>query len=184
MQIRYTHGFVSPSRYPLLLILLLAGCSRGPDIYAPPIRRQPLLGPDSHLGPNVSMADPMADAYIVRDISPHTEQNSWRWTTEHPALRFYLRSVSNLKFVLDAGIPDTSFQDTGPVTLTIRINDRDFDKLRFDRPGSRHYEKPVPADFLRANSENFVAIEPDKVWVSRQDGAKLGFVLAKTGFVK
>ena len=176
---------MSPSRCSFaLLLLLFSGCGRAPDIYAPPVQRQPLTGPEAHLGSFIAMSDPLADAYIVRDISRTTEDRTWRWAYKHPELRFYLRSIANLKFVLDAGVPEPSFKDTGPVALTIRINDREFDRLRFNRPGNQHYEKPVPAEFLRAGSENFVAIEPDRLWVSRQDGAELGFVLVKAGFLK
>ena len=166
-----------------MLILLLGGCSRLPDLYTPPINRKPLLGPESRMGPNVSMSDAVADAYIVRDISPTTEAHPWRWAYRHPELRFFLRSVSGMRFVLDAGVPDTSFNDMGPLTLTLRINDREFDKVRFDRPGTQHYEKPVPSEFLRAGAENFVAIEPDKVYVP-PDGGTFSFVLVKAGFVK
>jgi hypothetical protein len=175
---------VSASRYPLALLLLLAGCGRAPDIYAPPIQRQPLTGTEAHLASFIDMSDPQADAYIVRDVSHTTEQRTWRWAYKHPELRFYLRSIANVKFSLDAGVPDPSFKDTGPVTLTIRINDREFDRLRFDRAGNQHYEKPVPAEFLRAGTENLVAIEPDRLWISKQDGAALGFVLVKAGFVR
>jgi hypothetical protein len=168
----------------LCILLLLTGCSGGPDTYRPPIQRHPLLGPEAHLGQEISMNDPMADAYIVRDISKTTEGNSWRWAYKHPELRFYLRSIDGLKFVLDAGVPDTTFKEIGPVTLTIRINDHELDKVRFDRPGNQHYEKPVPEAFLLPGSENVVAIEPDKQWVSKADGAALSFVLIHAGFVK
>jgi len=166
------------------LLLLLTGCSRAPDIYAPPIQRQPLLGPEAHLGSIIAMNDPQADSYIVRDISRTTEQGAWRWAYKRPELRFYLRSTAHLKFVLDAGIPPASFKDTGLVTLSIRFNEREFDSVHFDHPGNQHYEKPVPAEYLRAGAENFVVLEPDKLWVSKEDGAKLGFVLVKAGFVK
>lgn len=130
------------------------------------------------------MNDPMADAYIVRDVSKTTEGNSWRWAYKHPALRFYLRSIDGIKFALDAGIAELTFKETGPVTLTVLINDHELDKLRFDQPGNRHFEKEVPAAFLRAGAENLVAIEPDKFWVSKQDGATLSFVLIQAGFVQ
>jgi hypothetical protein len=164
--------------------MLAAGCSRAPDIYQPPIQRKPLTGPEAHLGQFINMNEPMADAYIVRDVSRTTENNRWRWAHRHPQLRFYLRSIDKWKFVLDAGVPDAIFKDIGPVTLTIRINQHELDKLRFEKPGDRHFEKPVPREFLQPGSENFVSIEPDKQWVSKEDGAVLTFVLSAAGFAR
>ena len=143
-----------------------------------------MIGNEAHLGQSIRMNDPTADAYIVRDISKTVENNSWRWAYQHPALDFYLSTTSNLKFAMDAGVTETTFKETGPVTLTISINDHVLDKLRFDHPGNQHFEKPVPAEFLRAGTENLVAIEADKQWVSKTDGAVLTFVLIQAGFAK
>jgi hypothetical protein len=164
--------------------LLLAACSRTPDIYQPPIQRKPLTGPEARLGSYVNMNELNADAYIVRDISRTTEAGMWRWTFRHPQLRFFLRGIDKLKFVMDMGVSETTFKGTGPVVLTIRINERELDKIRFDQPGDRHFEKPVPAGLLQAGSENFVSFETDKQWISPEDGAVLSFVLTRAGFVK
>ena len=164
--------------------MLLAACSRTPDIYQPPIQRKPLAGPEARLGSFVNMNELTADAYIVRDVSRTAEAGLWRWTYRHPQLRFFLRGIDKLRFVMDLGIPETTFKDTGPVVLTILINDHQLDKIRFDQPGDRHIDKPVPAGFLQAGSENFVSFETDKQWVSPDDGAVLSFVLTRAGFVK
>jgi hypothetical protein len=166
------------------LLLLAGGCSRTPDIYQPPIQRKPLTGPDGHLGAFVNMSEPSADAFIVRDVSRTTEGGSWRWAYRHPQLRFYLRGIDKLHFMLDARLAENTFQETGPVTLTIRINDHDLDKVVFDKPGDRHFDKAVPESFLLPHSENFVSFETDKQWVSKEDGAVLSFVLTRAGFIK
>lgn len=140
-------------------------------------------GPESYLGPFVSMNDSMAAAYIVRDISSTLEAGEWRWAFGHPTLRFYLRSAANWKFAMSGNFPGDLFQKTGPVTLTIRINDQDFDKLRIDRPGDRQYEKPVPPQWLRARAENFVTLQTDKPWAPKPDATPLSFVLIRAGFV-
>jgi len=169
----------------LILLLLLAGaCSRSPDIYQPPIQRKPLTGPEGHLGQFINMSDPAADAFIVRDMSKTTEGGSWRWAYRHPQLRFYLRGVDRLHFEMDSRLAENTFQETGPVTLTISINEHELDKIRFDKPGDRHFDKLVPAAFLLPHSENFVSLETDKQWVSKEDGAVLSFVLVRAGFIK
>ena len=172
-------------RYWLLcLTFALGACSRVPDTYAPPIQREPLAGRELRsLGSSVAMSDPMADAYIVRDVSRTTEGGQWRWAYQHPELRFFLDRVENRKFALDFSLPEITFKETGPITLTFRINGHPLDRVRFDRTGDHHYEKPVPASFLKPRADNFVAIETDKQWVSKVDGARLSFVLIRAGFV-
>lgn len=169
---------------PFFLLLLLAACNRAPDIYQPPIQRQPLAGPEARLGSFINMYELSADAYIVQDISRTTEAGQWRWAYRHPKMRFFLRGIDKLRFVADVRIPETTFKDTGPVALRILINDRELEKLRFDQPGDRHIDKPVPAADLQAGAENFVSFETDKQWVSKDDGAVLSFVLTRAGFVK
>jgi hypothetical protein len=167
-----------------VLLFLCSGCGRSPDIYQPPIQRKPLLGPEAHLGQFVNMSDPVADAFIVRDISKTTEGGSWRWAYRHPELRFYLRGTDKLHLVFDARAPEITLRETGPVTLSIQINGHELDKIRFETPEERHYDKLVPAAFLQPHSENFVSFETDKQWVSKQDGAVLSFVLTRAGFIK
>ena len=180
---RYTHSFVRHFPVPIFLLLAVA-CSRTPDIYQPPIQRKPLTGPDAHIGQFVNMSDPAADAFIVRDISRTTEAGSWRWAYRHPQLRFYLKGTEKLHFVMDARLAENTFHDTGPVTLAIQINGHDLDKIVFDMPGDRHFDKEVPVSLLQPHSENFVSLETDKQWVSKEDGAVLSFVLTRAGFIK
>ena len=165
-------------------LLLLAACSRTPDIYQPPIQRKPLTGPESRIGSFINMNELTADAYIVSDISHTTEGGLWRWAYRHPRMRFFIRGIDKLRFVMDMGIPETTFKDTGPVVLTILMNDRELGKIRFDKPGDQHIDMPVPAAMLHAGSENFVSFETDKQWVSKEDGAVLNFVITRAGFVK
>ena len=170
--------------YLIPLVLAASGCGRAPDIYQPPIDRKPLMGPEAHLGGFVNMNDAGAEAYLARDISHTLEQGTWRWAYRHPQLRFYLRGIDKLRFLADLGISPTTFQETGPVALAIRINDHDFTTERFDKPGERRLDKPVPAAFLISNAENFVSFEADKQWVSKEDGAVLTFVLSRAGFIR
>ena len=130
------------------------------------------------------MNAPNADAHLVRGISHYVEGGAWRWAGQHPQMRFFLETARNLKFSLDFSVTRTIFQETGPVTLSVLINGRLFDKVRYDRPGDQHYEKPVPESLLEAGRENLVEIEPDKVWTSKEDGVKLSIILIRAGFVE
>jgi hypothetical protein len=164
------------------IFVLLAGCSHGPDWYAPPEQRQPLaVSQASYLASFVSMNDPNAGAHLVKDISKVVEGGAWRWAYQRPELRFYVDTADHLKFQVDFSLPDQIFVKTGPVTLSVSINGVPLGKQRFDKPGIQKLELPVPAKLVKAGAINNVVVEPDKVW-STADGGKLGFVLVAAGF--
>ena len=170
--------------YILLPLCLLAGCANIPDSYAPPIQRKPLTGAEpSPIGTFVNLGEPSADAYIVRDITGHAE-SSWRWTRKRPELRFFLDSVERLKFKADISIADVTLKETGPVTISIFINGHRLDTVKYTSAGRKEFEKPVPPAFLLPKSVNLAALEIDKVWVSKTDGAVLGFILTSAGFTE
>ena len=178
-------GFVTRS---LILALLpmawLGGCNRLPESFPPPAQRPALFVPKSGaLGLFLSMTDPNADAYLVKDVAA-SGPGTWRWAFAHPVLRFDLPEAAKMNFTLDFAIPERTMRDTGPVTLTIRINGRLLDRPLFDKPGELHYAHLVPAEMLRPNAINEVAIDPDPVWVSKADGGKLGFILSRAGFTE
>jgi hypothetical protein len=179
----YTHSFVNEfRRYVLLLFCVLAGCANIPDSYAPPMQRKPLTGSEpSAVGAFVNMGDPNAGAYIVRDITDSVEGN-WRWVRKRPELRFFLESVDNLTFKADFTVPGVILKDIGPVNISIFVNGKLLDTVHCADDQEKHFVKPVPASMLRANALNFVALETDKVYVAKADGAILGFILLRAGF--
>jgi hypothetical protein len=168
----------------LLPLFVCAACSRLPDPYPPPPQRPTLNaaspGPLTHF---VSLADPHADAYLVRDFAP-ADGGASRWALDHPVLRFYLPPSNGLRFTMDFALPERTFRDTGPVTLTLRVNGEFLDRHRCESAGQQHYEHAVPPALLRPGAVNLVGIDPDPVWVSKTDGGRIGFVLVRAGFVE
>jgi hypothetical protein len=152
-----------------------------PEPYAPPVQRQPFESfqatRTAHI---VNMSDPDAAAYFVQDISGALEGN-WRWTQQRPTIRVRARSNENLKYVIDFTLPDATFRDTGPVNLSFYVNDRLLDRVQYKASGQLHFEKPVPPEWVTPEQDATVAAEIDKVWVSKEDGARLGFILTRIG---
>jgi hypothetical protein len=166
----------------LLSVALCAGCARLPESYPPPPQRAALaIPPSGSLGYFVSMADPNAGAYLVKDVAD-SGPGTWRWAYSHPVLRFFVPDVPRLKFAMDFSLPERTLRDTGPVTLTFTINGKLLDRLRCQTPGEQHYARLVPPGMLHPNAFNMVAIDPDPVWVSKADGGRLGFILSRAGF--
>jgi hypothetical protein len=161
-----------------------AGCGGGVLSYSPPAQRPALTGedPEPGIGRFVRMGDRNAARYLVsgfRDAPPGSPD---RWADQHARVRFFLLSVDRLKFTMEFALPEVTFKVTGPVTLSFTINGHALDTVRFDRPGQLEYTRAVPAATLRANQENTVEIDADKVWVSKEDGTRLAFVLGTAGF--
>jgi hypothetical protein len=166
----------------VLPLLACTACTRLPDSYPPPPQRAALLTPaPNKLSYFVSLSDPGADAYLIHDFAP-SDGGASRWALDHPVLRFFVPAASRLRFTMDFALPERMFRDTGPVTLTVRINGELLDRHRCDTAGQQHYEHDVPPSLLRANAVNLVAIDPDPVWVSKTDGTRIGFILARAGF--
>jgi hypothetical protein len=152
-----------------------------PETYAPPVQRQPFENFRPYrITRVVDMSDGDADSHIVRDILP-ASGGSWRWAGQRPVLRVTLRKAENLMYIIDFSIADATFKSTGPVTMTFFVNDHLLGSDRYTAPGSYHFEKLVPAEWLEAGKDATVGAEVDKVWVSPEDGVKLGFILTRIG---
>jgi hypothetical protein len=165
----------------LLASVVLTGCQKMPETYAPPVQRQPFENfRPFRVSRVVDMSDGDADSHIVRDI-PGGGGGSWRWTGARPTVRVALRRADSLNYFIDFSIADATFKVTGPVTLKFFVNDHMLDSMRYEMPGTYHFEKPVPADWIEAGKDATLAAEIDKVWVAPQDGVKLGFILTRIG---
>jgi hypothetical protein len=165
----------------LLCLLCLAACDRLPESYPPPQQRPPVVG----LNPGsdammVSMENSDADPVIVKDIYPGSGI-PWRWTKQEPTVKVLVLSDENIKFSTDFAIWDDSFKTTGPVEISFLVNGKLLDKVRYATPGTKHFEKPVPADWLAVNAEATVALSIDKLYIAPQNGAAFGVILARLG---
>ncbi len=169
----------------LTLCLVLIGCSSASDTFPPPLQRQLPAAPEKKpVGLFVNMNDENAADYIVRDIQANLEGSGWRWTHEFPELRFVLDRTRGLKFAMDFAFPEYNFKQTGPVTLSFFVNGKLLDKVTYTTSGDRHFEKPVPAAWLKPGPFTEVRIVVDPPWVAPVDKARLGFVLHRAGFIE
>lgn len=166
----------------LCWVVLLADCDRPPEVYAPPEQRHPVEGynpgPDAMM---VDMRDPDASLRIVKDIHAPSDP-SWRWTSQNPTVQLLVLSTENLRFIADFAIWDDGFKTTGPLEIQYLVNGRLLDKVRYTTPGEKHFEKPVPADWLAVDTDTTVAMFVDKLFISPRDGEKFGVILTRIGF--
>jgi len=152
-----------------------------PEPYAPPVQRQPFEeGRPHRISRIVNMSDGDWTAHVVQDIPPG-EPGPWKWTGQKPTVKIVTRTNQGLRYVIDFTLPDATFKETGPVTMTFLVNDRVLDSLHYKASGEQHFEKAVPPEWIEPGKETLVAASIDKVWVAPADGAKLGFILTRIG---
>src|SRR5579863_4660726 len=122
---------------------LLCGCGNLPEPYAPPAQRPLFEAPPE--GPRIlNMSDADAEIHFVNDVSPELEGSTWRWTGKRPTIRLRTGSNPKLAYSIDFAIAGATFEHTGPVTLSLFVNDRLLDRIHYASPGRRRIEKPVP----------------------------------------
>jgi len=173
--------------YPLgLILLLLSSCGApAPESSAPPLQRRLPPGAEPRaVGSFVSMNDADADAHIVRDVSPGGDGSPWRWTFQRPELRFWVESVERQRLLVEFAIAENTFKATGPVTVSFFVNGRLLGRHHCPKPGQYRFQKAVPPEWLRTDDFTLVAAEADRHWVALEDGARLGFILSRIGFVR
>ena len=167
-----------------VLILALAGCTRIPDSYAPPIQRKSAEEVTNGLSYYIQMDMPNATDHLVSDVLPELEGGHWRWALKNPVLRFRIPRTNGLKLRVDWSVVEDTFKDTGPVTVKFFVEDHLLGEQRADKPENFVFEKPVPEAWLTTDRPVLVKMELDKLWTSPTDGAKRGFILTKLGFVE
>jgi len=152
-----------------------------PETYAPPEQRKPFEDFRPYRSNRiVNMSDGDADSRILRDVAKGAN-GSWRWTGQRPAIRLPGGTTNSLRYVIDLTIPEVTFNQTGPVTISFYVNDHVLDRVRYTSPGAQHFEKPVPSDWIGDNLETVVGAEIDKTYLAKDDNQHLGFILTTIG---
>jgi hypothetical protein len=169
------------NRAPLIAAVVLCGCRDVPD-YPVPEQSPAFEDFKSHTPHVVDMSHPGTSSLYVRDILD--SEQPWRWTLQRPAVKVKVATARDLNYVIDFALSPVTMKDTGPVTIAFTVNDQVLDRVRYDSPGQKHFEKPVPPDWIEAHKDTIAGAEIDKVWVSKDDGARLGFLLMRIGLIE
>lgn len=180
---RYSIGKVNLRILLASAALGLGACQRSPDAYPLPGQEPQFVGFKPHTVRVLNMADADAPAHFVRDIQPELHEN-WRWAMQRPAVRIKVHATGNLKYTIDFTLPQVTFQDTGPVTIAFSVNDRVLDRVRYEHAGSYHFEKELPEGWVTRDSDATVGAEIDKLWTSKLDGARFGFIITRMGLAQ
>ncbi len=167
------------------LLLLTSGCVSQPQTYAPMEDRRPLnVEVASTLNTYLRMNDPAASRHFVRDIRSWTEEDTWRWTGQRPTLMLAAPKLKGVRFNADVTVSEASFREPGPVSIAVIINGHELGQWRFDSPGHRVLDFPIPDGWLRTDIENIVEMPINKTFVAPGDDIRpRGFVLTSVGLL-
>ncbi len=164
-------------------ILALTGCQNLPPPYPAPEQFQPFeTFRPYRISRTISVSEEGAAAHFVSDILPPV--GGWSWTNKRPTVQVKTNGTQNVKYEIDFSVADVTFQVTGPVNVTFFVNDHELGSERYTKPGAQHWEKLVPEEWLQPNTVTQISAEVDKVWVSPNDGARLGLILTKIGLTE
>ncbi|HUA86515.1 MAG TPA: hypothetical protein VMB85_21805 [Bryobacteraceae bacterium] len=166
----------------VIFLLSLCACRDVPD-YPLPQQSPSFENFRTHAVRVVDLAQGGADQHIVRDIIGGSSL-PWRWTLQRPAVKVRIGFNTSLNYLIDFTIAAATFKTTGPVTIAFTVNDHVLDRVRYTSPGPKHFEKPVPREWIQPHQDAIAGAEIDKVWVSKDDGAHLGFILSRIGLVE
>ncbi|MEO8132327.1 MAG: hypothetical protein ABJF23_14805 [Bryobacteraceae bacterium] len=117
--------------------------------------------------------------YIVRDIDGGGVA---RWTRDHPELQFNVAYKPSLHLVVEFIIVGETFRATGPVTISVKVNNHLLGSMRCTHEGEYRFDKPVGAELITRDGPTRVIMEANPVWVSPSDGAHLAYLLLRAGF--
>lgn len=161
----------------------LCACNRYPESYPPPEQRAPLTAEQTGEAKMfVAASDANAESYFVRDIGG-LEAGQWRWTGPNPTLHFVPDRRQGLKFVMDFAVASATYETTGPVTISWKVNGRPLATVRYEGHGDKHFEQAIPAEWIEAGEDVLVSASIRPVWKSPSDGAELGVIFSRAGLV-
>ena len=128
----------------------------------------------------LNFSDPTAIEYIVRDISP--TPGTERWTFDHPEMWLPVEPHPGLRFEMRFHIHPNTFRDTGPVTVTVKINGHLLGSIHCDHVGSYQFDQPVPEEWVHAGEPTHILAEASPLWTAPEDRTHLGYLIDEAGF--
>jgi hypothetical protein len=171
----------------LIAVLALAACpcQSQPEPYRPPIEREPIEVPGGKsVAHFINMSDPNAPTQLVRGFNQMPSSGSWRWAQGSAAVRLSTPAKDGVRFVMKFVLPEVVFRETGPVTISVAVNGSALGDERYETPGDKRYERPVPPSALQPGNIAEAVLECRSPWTDPKTGLQYGFQLLSLGFVQ
>jgi hypothetical protein len=122
-------------------------------------------------------------AHFLTEVMERPDEDPQRWTFVRPAFVFDVANRVNLRFRVEFRLPAITFQQTGPIRMTVWINGRALGSRSYTSPEDNSFEQAVPPEWIRGDGLTLVETTLDKYYVSEQDHQRLGYLFLRGGFV-
>ncbi len=167
----------------IALILILGwacGCNSGKQFHPLPAQVVAISDQDpGGLPRRVSFGDTDANDYIVDGINGG---DAFRWTREHPQVRLLRPAGPDCTFYMKFRLAERTMEDTGPVTIQVKMNGRQFKSYRYEAAGVYLIEDPCPVSEESIPGPTLIEAGSTPMWTSPDDGAKLGYLIQEIGY--
>ncbi len=177
--------FANPMvRRPQALVFLtafLSACAPAPEFPPPPQKQMPVGDEPLPSATFIRMSGPAADAGIVQEIVQQQSASAWRWTNQHPRVKVWVHGAEGWNLHVKFTLPGVTLKQTGPITIRFGVNDHILATQVFGKEQQYEFVKAVPPEMLNPEQPNFIALDLDRVYVSPNDGVKLGILLQEIG---
>ena len=161
--------------------IALSSCTEAPEYLRLPRQYAPTAQddfiPDAPMlvmGPTVIPEDDTTNGILSND-------SDWPWSNEHPRFRCFVRDGGPWQFAMQFAVAGVTLKDTGPITISVSINDALFSKFVVSSDGRAEYVRDVPTGLL-ARGAVHVGLTIQPFWTSPTDGQRLGILIHSIGF--
>jgi hypothetical protein len=169
---------------PLAVILaaaiVLSNCKERPEYVRLPPQYQSSFHNDFLPNlPLLTMGTNITEENAIEGV--YGTNNDWPWSNDHPSFVCFLKGPGPWQFALHFATVKTTLRDTGPVTITVWINDMPFSKFVVSEATVAEYTRNVPAEMAISGAVR-VALTIQPFWTSPKDGQRLGILIRSIGF--
>ncbi|MDX2151746.1 MAG: hypothetical protein SFV54_13490 [Bryobacteraceae bacterium] len=169
---------VSVVQFALLLATItVVGCNQNAATSSVP--RQWVYHPESlvMLRQVLSFDQPGSTRFVISGVHDGDPGSAQRWTDRRAVLRFWPTQSKDLKLRARFLLPDVTLRDTGPVVVTLAVNQRTLFRRRYTEAGSYDVVAPVPRGAVSVDRPLIVELAVEPPWISPSDQTTLGVLL-------
>jgi hypothetical protein len=160
--------------------IVLSSCAERPEYVRLPQQYQPSSQNDFLPDlPLLTMGTNITEENAIEGV--YGTDNDWPWSNEHPSFVCFLKGRGPWRFVLHFATVKTTLRNTGPITISVRINDVPFSKVVVSRARVAEYTRDVPAE-MAISGVVHVALTIQPFWTKPGDGQRLGILIRSIGF--
>jgi hypothetical protein len=131
----------------------------------------------------IEWGHPGARRHVLRGFMAGNDDAVGTWTYLRPALLFHVPAQENQVLKIDFVLAAQTFQQTGPVRLTVKVNGETIGNRLYTTAGQQTFEQAVAPELLRSDGLTLVETDLDKYFVAKKDEPGLGYLFLRGGFV-